>query len=262
MRAYDGQIFRLDRHLARLLCSVESLGLAHSVIASLSSVIASEAKQSLENACMETLKANNLRDARLRLTITAGEGEMTPDPGTCSSPTVLITARELTPLPPEIYEQGFKTVLSPLRRDSQSPLSRLKTTCYLNSILARKEARDTGYDEAILLNEQGQLAEGSTSNIFLVSQGKLVTPSLASGVLPGITREAVLEIARSLAIKIEEREVELKELTVAKEAFLTNSVMEIMPLTWFVDKPISTGKAGPVTISLMSAYKELVNKML
>ena len=262
MRAYNGHIFRLDCHLARLLCSIESLGLAHSVIASLSSVIASEAKQSLETACMETLKANKLKDARLRLTITAGEGEMTPDPGTCSNPTVLVTARELTPLPPEKYEQGFKTVLSPLRRDSHSPLSRLKSTCYLNSILAKMEVKANGYDEAILLNEQGQLAEGSTSNIFLLIQGILITPSLESGVLPGITREAVIEIARALDIKVEERKVELKELTKAEEAFLTNSIMEIMPLTWFADEPIGTGKAALLTMSLMSAYKELVNKTL
>ena len=251
MRAYNGHIFRLDRHLARLRRSAQSLGLAHNVIAS-------EAKQSLETACMETLEANKLKDARLRLTISAGEGDMTPDPGTCSSPTVLVTAQNLVPLPREKYESGFKAALSSLRRNSQSPLSRVKSTCYMENILARMEARAAGCDEAILLNERGYLAEGSTANIFLVSKGELVTPSLESGVLPGITREAVLEIAQASNIKTAERQVELKELTEAEESFTTNSILELMPLTCFDGKPIGSGKAGQLTKKLMAAYKELV----
>jgi branched-chain amino acid aminotransferase len=251
MRAYNGHIFRLDRHLARLRCSAQSLGLAHNVVAS-------EAKQSLETACTETLEANKLKDARLRLTVTAGEGSMTPDPGTCSSPTVLVTAQNLVPLPQEKYESGFKAALSSLRRNSQSPLSRLKSTCYMENIFARMEARAAGCDEAILLNEGGYLAEGSTTNIFLVSNGKLVTPSLESGVLPGITREAVLEIAPALNIKTVERQVELKELIEAEEAFVTNSILELMPLTCFDGKPIGIGKAGQLSKKLIASYKELV----
>jgi branched-chain amino acid aminotransferase len=247
MRAYNGHIFRLDRHLARLRHSAQSLGLATRLAAF-----------DLEAACTETLEANKLKDARLRLTISAGEGDMTPDPGTCSSPTVLVTAQNLVLLPPEKYESGFKAMLSILRRDSQSPLSRLKSTCYLNSILARMEAKAAGCDEAILLNERDYLAEGSTTNIFLVSKGKFVTPSLESGVLPGITRETVLEIAEASNIKTVERQVELKELTEAEEAFVTNSILELMPLTWFDGKPIGTGKAGQLTKKLMAAYKELV----
>ena len=259
MRAYGGHIFRLDRHLARLCRSAESLGLADKLAAF-----------DLESACLETLKANKLNDARVRLTITAGEGDMTPDPSTCSSPTVLVTAKNLIPLPPERYEQGFKAVLSSLRRDSQSPLSQLKSTCYLNSILARMEAKAAGCDEAIVLNEKGYLAEGSTSNIFLVKKSLslkgrgqvrvLITPSLESGILPGITREAVLEIAQALNIKVEEREVELKELAEAEEAFVTNSVLEVMPLTWFAGKPIGSATAGQLTKNLMAAYRELVNE--
>ena len=263
MRAYNGCIFRLDRHLTRLRRSAESLGLAHNVIASRGPE-GSEgaAKQSLETACLETLKANKLKEARLRLTITAGEGDMTPDPGTCSSPTVLVTAKTFVPLPPERYKQGFKAVLSSLHRDSQSPLSRLKSTCYLNNILARMEAKTAGCNEAIMLNERGYLAEGSISNIFLVSKGILMTPSLKSGVLPGITREAVLEIARALNIKIAERQVALKELSEAGESFVTNSILEIMPLTWFAGKPIGSGKPGQLTKKLMAAYKELVNETI
>jgi len=247
MRAYEGHIFRLDRHLTRLRCSAESLGLRAKLDAF-----------DLENACVETLQANKLKDARVRLTITAGEGDMTPDLSTCSNLTVLVAARNFVPLPPERYEQGFKAALSFLRRDSQSPLSRLKCTCYVSNILARMEAKAAGCDEAIMLNELGYIAEGSTANIFLVSEGELSTPSLESGILPGITREVVLEIARDLNIKMVERQVELGELSGAEEAFVTNSIIEVMPLTRLNGEPIGTGKPGKLTRNLMAAYKELV----
>jgi len=256
MRAYQGRIFRFDRHLARLRRSAQSLGLTHSIL----HVV--EGKQFLETACMTTLEANKLKDARLRLTISAGEGDMMPDPGTCSSPTVLVTAQNIVPLPQEKYEAGFKATLSSLHRNSQSPLSRLKSTCYIENILARMAARAAGCDEAVLLNEQGYLAEGSTTNIFLANNGELITPSLKSGVLPGITREAVLEIARAANIKTMERQVELKELIEAEESFITNSILELMPLTWFEGKPIGTGKPGQLTKELLAAYRKLVDEAL
>ena len=247
MRAYRGDIFRLDRHLSRLYRSAEALGLA---------------LFDLEAACRETLQANKLKEARVRLTVSAGEGDIIPDPASCSTPTVLVTARKFTPPSPQQYERGFKAMLSSLRRDSQSPLSRLKSTSYLASILARREAKAAGGDEGIVLNEKGYLAEGSISNIFLVSNGVLLTPSRESGILPGITREAVLEIARSLSINTAEREVELAELTQAEEAFVTNSLLEIMPLTWFGGKAIGTGKPGGLTRELMAAYRKLVDESL
>ncbi len=254
MRAYNGYIFRLDSHLARLRCSAESIGLTHSILTT------DEGERSLKSACMETLAANKLKDARLRLTVSAGEGDATPDPSTCSNPTVLVTARNLILLPPEKYESGFKGVLSSIRRNSRSPLSRLKSACYLESILARMAAKAAGCDEAILLNERGYLAEGSTSNIFLVSNGKFITPSIENGILPGITREVVLEIARASNIKTLERCVKLKELIEAEEAFITNSIMELMPLTWFEGKPIGSGKPGKLIKEMMAAYRKLVNE--
>jgi len=250
-RAYQGHIFRLDRHLTRLRCSARSLGLAERLAAF-----------DLETACVATLEANKLQDARLRLTVSAGEGDMTPDPGTCSTLTVLISARTLVPLPQEKYESGFKATLSSLRRNSQSPLSRLKSTCYMENIIARMAAKAAGCDEAILLNEQGFLAEGSTTNVFLANNGELVTPSLESGALPGITREVVLEIARASDIKTLERQVELRELIEAEEAFLTNSILELVPLTWFEGKPIGSGKPGKLTGKLMAAHRKLVDEAL
>jgi branched-chain amino acid aminotransferase group I len=254
MRAYNGHIFRLDSHLTRLRCSAESIGLAHNILTT------DEGKQSLKAACVATLAANRLKDARIRLTVTAGEGDMTPDPGACSNPTVLVTARDLGPLPPEKYEAGFKAAISSLRRNSQSPLSRLKSTCYLENVLARTAARAAGYDEAIFLNEQGYLAEGSTTNIFLVSHRELITPCFESGVLPGITRDAVLEIARTSNIKGTERWVEPNELIEAQEAFLTNSILELMPLVSVEGRPIGTGKPGKLTGDLLFAYRRLVNE--
>jgi branched-chain amino acid aminotransferase group I len=249
MRAYNRYIFRLDRHLARLRHSAETIGLANKLAAF-----------DLEAACTKTLEANRLKDARLRLTISAGEGDIMPDPSTCPNPTVLVTAQNLVPPPQEKYESGFKAALSSLHRNSQSPLARLKSTCYMENILALMAARAAGCDEAILLNEQGYLAEGSITNIFLISKGELITPSLESGVLPGITREAVLEIARAANIKTQERQVELKELIEAEEAFVTNSILELMPLTWFEGKPIGTGKPGQLTKKLLSAYRKLIDE--
>jgi branched-chain amino acid aminotransferase len=255
MRAYNGYIFRLDSHLTRLRFSAEILGLTYNVIAS-------GAKQSLESACMATLEANRLKDARLRLTISAGEGDMTPDPSTCSSPTVLVTTQNLVPLPPEKYESGFKAALSSIRRNSQSPLSRLKSTCYMENILARMAARAAGCDESIFLNEQGYLAEGSSTNIFLVSHGELITPCFESGVLPGITREAVLEIARTSNLKATERWVQLNELIEAEEAFVTNSILELMPLVSVEGRTIGSGKPGKLTKELLAAYRKLVDETL
>jgi branched-chain amino acid aminotransferase group I len=256
MRAYNGHIFRLDRHLARLCRSAESIGLTYSILTT------DEGKQSLKAACMATLEANGLQDARIRLTVSAGEGDMTPDPSTCSSPTILITTQNLVPLPPEKYETGFKAAISFLRRNSQSPLSRLKSTCYMENILARTAARAAGYDEAIFLNEQGYLAEGSTTNVFLVSHGELITPCFESGVLPGITRDAILEIARTSNIKATERWVQLNELIEADEAFVTNSILELMPLVSVEGKPIGSGKPGKLTRDLLFAYRKLVEETL
>jgi branched-chain amino acid aminotransferase len=259
MRAYKGYIFRLDRHLARLHRSAKILGLAYNVVATLNVV---KGKQSLETACIKTLEANKLEDARVRLTVSAGEGDITPDISTCSSPTVLITAQNLAFLPPEKYESGFKAALSSLRRNSQSPLSRLKSTCYMENILARMTARAAGCDDAILLNEQGYLAADSTTNVFLVSRGELITPCFEISILPGITREAILEIARAANIQTQERQVELKELIEAQEAFVTNSILELMLLVSVESRPIGSGKPGKLTRDLLIAYRRLINETL
>lgn len=247
MRSCNGAIFRLERHLDRLNKAAEVLGI-NSRLASCN----------LEKACYEVLQANNLADARIRLTVSAGEGDAVPNPATCKGITVFIVARKLIAPSPESYEKGFKAIISSWRRNSQSPLSRLKTACYLENILARQEARAAGADEAVILNERGLVAEGSSSNIFLVNKQVILTPSLNSGVLPGITREAVLELAQSLNIRAIETEIEPDKLQEAEEAFFTNSIIEIMPLTYIGNKPIGTGKQGAITRQVMEAYQKLV----
>ncbi len=245
MRAYGGHVFRLDRHLDRLLNSAERLGIT----------VEGEV---LESAVTETIRANGLSNARIRLTVSIGEGGAVPDPTTCGEPTVLVVAGNYRSFSEEVYRKGFSAVVSSSRRNSQSPLSGMKTLNFLESMLARQEARTAGADEALLLNEKGLLAEASMSNVFLVSKGSLRTPGLESGVLPGVTREAVIELAGGLGMDVVECDMTTDDLTVADEAFLTNSVMEIMPLTGVEGRPVGDGKPGPVTLKLMAGYGEMV----
>ncbi len=245
MRAYRGQVFRLERHLSRLAHSAEILGLPVGALA-------------LKGAVMGTIQANQLSEARIRITVSTGEGAMPPDPSTCSQPTVLILAEHYKPYPEQVYHKGFNAVVSSIRRNSQSPLSRLKSANYLESILAKQEARAAEADEALCLNEKGLLAEASMSNIFLVTDGILRTPDEESGILPGITRETILELAPQLGINTLEQDISLNELSQAEEAFLTNSLIEVMPLTELAGKAIGSGRPGPLTRRLMAAYKKLV----
>ena len=254
MRAYRGKIFLLERHLKRLLGSAETIGLASNL-----------SEIDLGRACLDTLRANGLEDARLRLTVSRGEVDTFPGTGISSTPTVLVTAKGYTPLSAGTYNRGFKAGVSSLRRCRQSLISRIKSANYLVSVLARMEAEAYGLDEALLLNEQGFIAEGSVSNIFFATSSSLVTPPLESGILPGITREVVIELADTLGINVAERDVRLADLRQFDEAFLTNSVMEIMPLVAVRDDAgqtvtIGSGKPGEVTRRLMTAYKEMVGR--
>ncbi|HJX13150.1 MAG TPA: aminotransferase class IV [Dehalococcoidales bacterium] len=252
MRAYHGRIFALERHIGRLLKAAEVIGLGDS-----------PGGIDLAGACRDTLKANNLEEARLRLTVTNGESEAFPWAGGGGKPSVVVTARPFTPFPPEKYEQGFRVSVASVRRCCQYQLSGIKSTGYLVSVLARREAAARGFDEALLLNERGHIAEGGTSNVFFVKAAALVTPSLEAGILPGITRELVLGLAASLGISVSQREIGVPELAGFDEAFLTASTLEIMPLVAVRDEggkdiTIGPGRPGDVTRKLMAAYREMV----
>jgi len=252
MRAYHGKIFLLERHLRRLLSSAEAIGLDSRLVGI-----------DLGKACLDTLAANGLQEARLRLTVSRGEVESFPGDSSNITPTVLVTARRYTPLPAEMYERGFRVGVSSLRQYSRSLLAGIKSASYLLNMLARLEAEAAGLDESLLLNEHGLIIEGSTSNIFFATSGSLVTPSLESGILPGITREVVIELAGGLGISVTGGEVRVDDLKRFGEAFLTNSVMEIMPLVAVRDIAgkvitIGSGKPGEITGRLMAAYREMV----
>ncbi|MFC1980714.1 aminotransferase class IV [Chloroflexota bacterium] len=254
MHAYNGEIFLLERHLRRLLDSAETIGLGSRL-----------AEIDLEKACIDTLNANGLKDARLRLTVSRGEVESFPGTSTSSTPTVLVAARNSSALSAEIYNNGYKAGVSSLRRCSRSTLSKIKSANYLLSVLAMMEAKTAGLDEALLLNEQETIAEGSISNVFFVASSGLITPPLESGILPGITREVVMELADTMGISVTEGEVGLEDLGRFEEAFLTNSVIEVMPLVEVRDfvgriTPIGSGKPGKITKRLMAAYKEMVER--
>lgn len=254
MRAYNGKIFLLDRHINRLSSSAAFVGLGAAVD-----------KIDIAGACMETLEANNLKDARIRFTVTGGEADAYPWDIKGGKPTVIITARPFKAIPEGKYKQGYKICLASIRRSKQSILSNVKSTSYIGSTLAKIEATGQGADEALLLNEDGYLTEGGSSNIFFVRSSRLVTPSIQSGILPGITRELVIELAEELEISVTEGTVGVAIIRQCDEAFLTASTMEIMPMTEAIDKTgraviIGSGKPGPVTLKLMAAYRNRVLK--
>jgi len=254
MRAYHGTIFLLDRHLKRLLDAAAVIGLGSKL-----------ADIDLGKACRDTLRANGLPEARLRLTVSRGEVASFSSTSSSVTPTVLVTATGYSAMPAQVYDTGFKAGVSSFRRYSQSLLSKLKSANYLLSVLAKMEAEAAGLDEALLLNERDFITEGSISNVFFVTHSGLITPPLESGILPGITREVVMELADTLKIKITEAEVRLEDLEQFAEAFLTNSVMELIPLVEVRDKAgkvitIGSGRPGKITQRLISAYREMVER--
>jgi branched-chain amino acid aminotransferase len=252
MRAYNGSIFRLDKHIERLLSSASLLGLANKLNG-----------EELTKACNDTLKANGFKEARIRLTVSMGEAGAFP--GNPIDPTVLITATAYTPLPQEKYERGFLTHVATFRQYSGAALAGVKSTGYLPNLLARRYAEEHGCDEALFLNENDHITEGSISNLFFVSSNNsLVTPPMSSGVLLGVTRQVIFELATRLGIVASEVAVRLEELSGFNEAFLTNSVAEVMPLVAVADREkvitIGSGRPGRTTNRLMAAYKELVKE--
>lgn len=247
MRAYRGKVFKLREHLERLFNSARIISLP-----------ISKMLKELEEAVYETLRANNLKDAYLRLTISRGEGERGLDLPLSPCPNIIMVAKPLPPYPKRWYEEGLKAIVVKVRREKDSVLSQIKSLNYLPNILAKLEAKEKGADEGIMLNEDGYLTEATVSNIFLISQGKLLTPSLKSGVLPGITRKTVMELAPPLGLEVSEREVNLSQLMEAEEAFLTNSLREVVPLTQVNGHPIGRGRPGKLTTAIAQAYSRAV----
>jgi len=244
VRAYDGVPFLMVEHLDRLAGSAGALGIPMPV------------RGTVAGAVARLIELNGLRDAYVRITLSRGThaGALAPDEPL--KPTLVIEAHELHPYPPELYERGARVIVSSLTHDSSSPVRRHKTTSYIAGVLARREAKNRGADEALLLDPAGRVAEGATSNVFCVRDRRLTTPPLEMNILPGVTRAAVIALARDAGHAVDEAPFGLAELQSADEVFLTNSLMEVMPAR-SVEGCELPGAPGPVTRTLCRAYAKL-----
>jgi len=250
MRSYEGKVFRLDRHLKRLFDSLTLLRLPMPY-----------QQKEIGEAIYGTLKANQLHEAYIRLTVTRGEGGRGIDLPEKPSPTIIIVAKEFVPYPSHLYREGLRTGIAEIKQIS-SPLNQTKSLNFLHNILARIEAKQRGLNEVILINSNGFVSEGTVSNIFMIKNGTLITPDKESGILSGITRNTVIELAIHEGIGVEERKVNPSELMEADEVFLTNTLMEIMPVTEIERVKIGQGKPCPLTLKFMGWYRDLVRREL
>ena len=242
MRAYDGRVFCLAEHMARLLEGVAVLGLPLQYD-----------RAQLAAGVVETLTAAGLDDAYIRLTVTRGIGGRPSELEASDACTVIVTTREYHGYPARVYEEGMKLSLAAARRNDTSPLSHIKSLNYLDNILAQHHARQSGYDEAIFLNTQDIVAEGATTNIFIAEAGQIINPPLDAGVLPGIVRQCLMD-----GLDIVEEPFDLDRLTAADEVFLTNSLLEVAPATGLGDRRIGEGIPGPLYRRSHDFYRGLI----
>jgi branched-chain amino acid aminotransferase len=245
MRAYAGVIFRLDPHLARLAATAERLGIP--VPPHLDETIAQ---------AVRALQADGT-DASVRLTLTRGIGSGVA-PRAAGPPTTVLFVNHLPLFPADVYARGLSARIAEGRRNEFSPTAGLKTLAYTDAVVALSAARATGADEALLLDTERHLSEGSASNIFLVIRGVVHTPPKSCGALPGITRAAVLEILAQLDIPVEESPIPASAIAAADEIFLTSSLREIAPVTAVDGRPVGTGAVGPLTVRATESYRQLV----
>jgi branched-chain amino acid aminotransferase len=241
MRSYGGAVFLLDEHLGRLERSASLIGLTLPLDG-----------DALRAAIHETLQANELADAYIRITVSRGEGPPGLDPALCEKPTVVIFTGQMKPYPPEFYDRGVPLIVAGTRRNLREALDpRIKSLNFLNNILAKREALAAGAFEALMLNHEGFLAEGTVSNVFLVARDVVCTPSLECGILDGITRGHVMGLAREEGLDVVEGKFTRGMLHGAEEVFLTNTSMEVMPVGRVDDTACSV---GPVARKLREAY--------
>ena len=251
MRAYQRRVFRLEHHLQRLFLSLEYL-----------KFLIPFNFDFLKEAIYKTIEANKLEDAYIRLNVSRGEGATVPDPATCKAPNLIIITREYVPYSSALYQKGYKGKVVGVQPSPHMPTISMKTLNFLNHIIAKMEAKASGSNEGIMVNTDGFITEGTVSNIFMIKEGSLFTPAKEVGLLPGVTRQAVLEIAEAKGLKPREEKITVKELLMAEEAFFTNALIEILPLVGVDGHPVGKGVPGPLTQELMSAYKELVKEEL
>lgn len=241
MRAYDGRVFRLREHLARLEAGLLRIGLPVPI--------------GLEDAVLETLAASGHRDAAVRLTVSRGPDDEGGRAAT-SHPTVVVSARHYAP-DPRWYETGIRAAVVSGRVNEFAATAGLKQIGYLEPILAQAEARAAGADEAIRLDTRGHVAEGGMSNVFLVERGVLRTPPPSCGILPGITRATILELAGAQGLDVYTAPIPPTALERAAEIFITSSLRELVPVTRISGRQVGDGRPGPITLGLLAAYRAL-----
>ncbi len=248
IRSYSGRVFRLDAHVDRLYDSARGI---HLVIPM--------TKAAMAEAVVNTLKANGLRDAYIRLIVTRGAGSLGLDPRRTTDPQVIIITDSISLYPEELYEHGLKIVTAGTMRNHPAALNpRIKSLNYLNSILAKIEGTNAGCLEALMLNHKGEVSECTGDNIFVVRKGELHTPSIDAGILEGITREAVIELARKAGITVVERTMDRQDIYTADECFLTGTAAEVIPVVELDGRSIGPGKPGPITHDLRERFHALV----
>ena len=246
IRAYGGRVFRLEDHVKRLFDSAQAIMLCIPM-----------SQSEMCEAILETLRRNNLRDAYIRPIVTRGMGDLGLDPNKCNLATVIVIAIEWGAMYGSLYEVGLTAVSVAVRRNSPDALPpNIKSLNYLNNIMAKIEANIKGGNEAIILDAQGRLSEGSGDNIFIIKDKKIYTPHTINN-LKGITREAVLELAKVQGYEVLERDLGLFDLYTADEVFVTGTAAEVAPVTKADGRTIGDGKPGAITVKLMAAFKGL-----
>ncbi|MBA3611973.1 MAG: aminotransferase class IV [Nitrospirales bacterium] len=252
LRIYQGRVFLLERHLARLRRSCDLIGLILPI-----------QDEAWEAIITEMLIRNELEDASFRITISRGEGELGIDPGLCPRPTIVVMARSVVTYPAHMREQGVRVQLVSVRRNPESAQSpQIKSLSFLNNILAKQEALQAGAFDALMLNMDGHVTECTTSNIFFVANHRLYTPSVACGILEGITREVVIALARELKIDVEEGAYSPVDVLQADECFMTNTGLEVMAVSKIGEDSIGQGRCGNITMTLWKAFQENLERWL
>jgi branched-chain amino acid aminotransferase len=246
MRSYAGHVAFLSRHMQRLAGGAKALGLA---LPELSEHVLTGARVATENGW---------GDSAIRLTVSRGVGDLGLPPTPGVEPTAVVIASPLPPTPPGMYDKGISVQIAKGRRNEYSVTSGLKTLAYAEAVIALTAAREAGFDDALFLDIEGHVAEGPISNVMLVKGRSLITPPLACGILPGITRAVTMELGAEQGLTVEERPVERAEIHAADEMFYTSSLRELYPIVRVDETTIGAGRPGPVYRQLHQAYAACV----
>lgn len=249
IRAYNGRVFKLDEHIVRLYRSARSIALEMGM-----------SEEEMSEAVRETLRRNELKNAYIRLVVSRGKGDLGLDPRKCIRPTIVIIAHRIALYPDEMYEQGLEVRTLCTRRNLQEAINpAIKSLNYLNNILAKIEVINAGLLEGIMLNTQGYVAEATGDNVFILRDGVLVTPPPYAGLLEGVTRNTIIDLARQGGLEVREELFAQHDMYIADEAFLTGTAAEVIPVVKVDGRVIGTGRPGPVTRDLIERYRELAN---